>query len=98
MSQQSIEQMMAAASQNSNLQQELERAEGFAEVVKIGAAQGYEFSEEELQLFFRKQQSNSENNDQDELTDEALEAVAGGFLENWRIRFGDQAPITIRQW
>jgi predicted ribosomally synthesized peptide with nif11-like leader len=98
MSKEAVDRMMQAASEDSALQQKLEAAEGFAQVVQIGAEKGYQFTEEELQSVLTERGMPSAESTEGELSEEALEAVAGGWFENLRIRFGDNPPIVIRQW
>ena len=98
MSKEAVEQFMQAASQDAALQQKLEDAQGFVEVVQIGAQKGYQFTEDEVQAFLRERGIPIEESAEGELSEEALDAVAGGLFENLRIRFGDNQPITIRQW
>ncbi|WP_169218733.1 Nif11-like leader peptide family natural product precursor [Brasilonema sp. UFV-L1] len=98
MSKESVEQFMQAAGLDAALQKKLEAAEGFAEVVEIGAEKGYQFTEEEVQAFLSERGITLEESQEGELSEAALDAVAGGWFENLRIRLGNDAPITIRQW
>lgn len=77
---------------------ELEEAEGLAEVVEIGAERGYQFTEQDVQNFLSEKGIALPDSDEGELSEEALEAVSGGWFQNLRIRFNDKPPITIRQW
>ena len=98
MSKESVEQLMQAAGLDAALQKKLEAAEGFAEVVEIGAEKGYQFTEQEVQAFLSERGITLAESQEGELSEEALDAVAGGWFENLRIRLGNNAPITIRQW
>lgn len=86
MSKEAIEQMFQAASQDVTLQQQLENAPGYAEAVKIGADHGYQFTEEEAKAFLTER--GILEGSEGELSDNALEAVAGGWFDNWRVRIG----------
>ncbi len=99
MSKEAVEKMMQAADRDTALRQALESAQGFAEVVEIGAQNDCQFTEEEVQAVLKERGIFQENTAAEgELSDEALEAVAGGYFENLRITFGDGDPITIRKW
>lgn len=98
MSKESVEQLMQAAGLDPALQAQLEAAEGFAEVVKIGAEKGYQFTEQEVQAFLKQSGVPLDESPDGELSEAALDAVAGGWFENLRFRFGSNPPITIRQW
>ena len=87
MSKEAVEQMMQAASQDESLQQRLTEAVGFEEVVQIGAEKGYQFTPEELQMVLAERGISVTETEGDELSDEALEAVAGGWFDNWRVDF-----------
>lgn len=80
MSKQAVGEMMAAAANDVALQQKIETADGFAQVVEIGAENGYEFTEVELQALLRERGIPSGDSADGELSEEALEAVAGGFI------------------
>jgi predicted ribosomally synthesized peptide with nif11-like leader len=86
MSKQAVEQMMAAAANDVALQQKLEAAGGFPAAVKIGAENGYDFTEAEAKAVLAEHGILSEPGAEGELSDQALEAVAGGWFDNWRIR------------
>jgi predicted ribosomally synthesized peptide with nif11-like leader len=87
MSKEAVEQMMQAASQDESLQQRLTEAVGFEEVVQIGAEKGYQFTPEELQMTIAERGISVTDADSDELSEEALEAVAGGCIGPWYPRF-----------
>ncbi|NMG07825.1 Nif11-like leader peptide family natural product precursor [Brasilonema sp. UFV-L1] len=89
MSKEAISQMMQSASENPTLQHQLEQAGGLAEVVKIGAEKGYQFTEEEVQAFLSERGVNFEDSTEGELSEETLETVAGGFIVGWALRFRD---------
>jgi predicted ribosomally synthesized peptide with nif11-like leader len=88
MSKESVEQLMQAAGLDPALQKKLEGAEGFAEVMRIGAEKGYQFTEEEVQAFLSERGVTFEDSAEGELSEEALETVAGGMVIQWwpRIR------------
>jgi predicted ribosomally synthesized peptide with nif11-like leader len=88
MSKEAVEQMMEAAESNVALQQKLEAAGGFAAAVKIGADNGYGFTEEEAKSLFTERGMITEAGPEGELSDQALEAVAGGWFDGNRIRVG----------
>ena len=88
MSKEAIAQMMQAAGQDESLQHQLEQAGGLAEVVKIGAEKGYQFTESEVQAFLTEHGITFEDSEEGELSEEALEAVAGGMVwPLWPPRF-----------
>jgi predicted ribosomally synthesized peptide with nif11-like leader len=87
MSKEAVAEMMQAAGQDSALQQRLTEAGGFDEVVQIGAEKGYDFTSEELQMVLAERGISVTETEGDELSDEALEAVAGGWFDNWRVDF-----------
>ena len=86
MSKEAIEQLFQAASSDPALQQQLESAGGYAEAVQIGAAHGYDFTEQEAEAFLTER--GIIEGPEGELSEEALEAVAGGWFDNWRVRIG----------
>lgn len=90
MSKEAIEQLFQAASNDPTLQQQLENAAGYAEAVKIGADHGFSFTEDEAKAFF-SEHGLLEGPD-GELSDSALEAVAGGWFDNWRVN------VRFRGW
>lgn len=83
MSKEAFEAMMQAAGQDSSLQTSLEAADGYEEVVKIGATKGYEFTAQEAENALQERGLLLGNSSTDELSDEALEAVAGGIDWGW---------------
>ncbi len=87
MSKEALERMFLAASEDPNLRQKLENASEYTEAVSIGAENGFNFSEEEAQAFISEQGIEVEEG---ELSNEELEAVAGGFVRsaNINIRVG----------
>lgn len=84
MSKEAVEQMFQAANTDTALQQKLESVNGYAEAVAIGAENGFEFTEEEAQAVLSER--GLIEGPEGELSDEALEAVAGGWFDNWRVR------------
>lgn len=89
MSKEAVRQLFEAANQDPALQQKLENVGSSAEGVKIGAEHGYNFTEEEAQAFLAEHGVVSEGEGPEgELSEDALEAVAGGWFDNWRIRVG----------
>ncbi|BAY23403.1 hypothetical protein NIES2100_31680 [Calothrix sp. NIES-2100] len=84
MSKEAIEQMFQAASTDLALQQQIESVDGYADAVKVGADHGYEFTEEEAQEFLVER--GIIEGPEGELSEEALEAVAGGWFDNWNVR------------
>lgn len=85
MSKEAIQQLFQYANEDVALQQRLEKASGYAEAVHIGAENGYNFTEEEAQAFLAEHGVISEGRE-GELSEEALEAVAGGWFDNWNVR------------
>ncbi len=81
MSKQAVEQLLETAAKNTALQQQLEAAGGFAKVVQIGAEQGYQFTEEDARIFLSERGISIDGNADGELSEEALEAVAGGRID-----------------
>jgi hypothetical protein len=88
MSKQAVEQLLDAAAQNTALQQTLEAAGGFTEAVKIGADNGYHFTEDDAKIVLKERGILTEDGAEGELSEQALEAVAGGLFDGWRIRIG----------
>ncbi len=90
MSKEAIDKMMQAANQDAALRQALETAKDLAEVVEIGAENDYQFTKEELQAAVKERGGMLQEDvaAEGELSEEALEAVAGGadWTDNWRIR------------
>ncbi len=82
MSKEAIEGMIQAAGNDPDLQHQLDTAGGFAQVVEIGAQKGYQFTEAEVQAMVRERGIPIEESEDGELSEEALEAVAGGSW-NW---------------
>jgi predicted ribosomally synthesized peptide with nif11-like leader len=93
MSKEAVDRMMQAAGADATLQQQLESAGGFAEVVQIGADKGYQFTAEDAQVFLRERGIPIGDSGDGELSEEALEAVAGG---GWG--WTDNVRINIRAW
>lgn len=96
MSKEAVEQMMKAVGNDLVLQQKIETADGFAQVVEIGAENGYEFTEAELQALLRERGIPSGDSGHGELSEEALEAFAGGGGGNFDGGF-DYGKM-IRMW
>ncbi len=94
MSKEAIEQMFQSAGNDPDLQHQLEAAGGFAQVVEIGAEKGYQFTEAEAQALLRERGIMLGDSEEGELSDEALEAVAGGDWGSWT----DNVRINIRGW
>ena len=95
MSKEAFEQMFLAASEDPNLLQKLENASEYTEAVSIGAENGFNFTEEEAQAFLNEQ--GLMEVEQGELSDEDLEAVAGGFIrfKNNKFHFGSSFTFNI---
>ncbi|NMG07824.1 Nif11-like leader peptide family natural product precursor [Brasilonema sp. UFV-L1] len=96
MSIEAVDSLIQAAGKDVALQQKLEAAQGFAEVVQIGTEKGYQFTEEEVQAFLRESGITLEGIQQEELSEEALDAVAGGSI--WDGKWTDNVRINIRGW
>jgi predicted ribosomally synthesized peptide with nif11-like leader len=86
MSKQAVEQLLDAAAKDTALQQKLETAGGFAAAIKLGADNGYSFTEDEAKEVLQERGILTEDGAEGELSEEALEAVAGGHTLNIRIR------------
>jgi predicted ribosomally synthesized peptide with nif11-like leader len=97
MAKEAIDRMMQAAGTDAALQHQLEFAGGFAEVVQIGADKGYQFTEADARAFLGDRGIGN-SVVEGELSDEALEAVAGGLFENLSIRIGNNPTVNIRHW
>jgi predicted ribosomally synthesized peptide with nif11-like leader len=93
MSKEAIDRMMQSAGSDAALQQKLEAAGGFAEVVQIGADKGYQFTEEDARVFLHERGIPIGGSADGELSEEALEAVAGG---GWG--WTDNVRIDIKTW
>ncbi len=87
MSKEAVVAMIKAANQDPALKQRMEAADGYNKVVQIGAEKGYQFTEEELKSVAKEQGMLIEGSEDAELSEEALEAVAGGLFDGWRVRF-----------
>lgn len=96
MSKEAVEQMIQAAEEDVALQKKLEAAEGFTEVVQIGAEKGYQFTENELQAFMTERGITLKESQEGELSEEALDAVAGGSF--WDGKWTDNVRINLRGW
>jgi predicted ribosomally synthesized peptide with nif11-like leader len=96
MSKEAAEQMLRTAMSDKELQQRLEAANGFADVVQIGASIGYQFTTEELQTVMAER--GIPIGDEGELSEEALEAVAGGSWIDDVGRWTDNVDLRFRGW
>ncbi|BAY23405.1 nitrogen fixation protein [Calothrix sp. NIES-2100] len=96
MSKEAVEQLIQAAGEDVALQQKLEAAEGFAAVVQIGAEKGYQFTEQEVQAFLRERGITLEGSQEGELSEDALDAVAGGSF--WDGKWTDNVRINLSGW
>ncbi len=85
MSKQAVEQMIAVAANDVALRQKLEAAEGVASAIKIGAENGYTFTAAEAKAVLIEHGVFPETRAEGELSEQALEAVAGGVFDNWNI-------------
>ena len=93
MSKEAVDRMIQAAGADVALQQELATAPGFAEVVQIGTQKGYEFTEEDARVFLHERGIPIGDSADGELSEEALEAVAGGSI-GW----GSEWPRIPKGW
>jgi predicted ribosomally synthesized peptide with nif11-like leader len=82
MSTAAIEQLFSAANDNVNLQQQLKTVSGVTETVKLGADHGYSFTEDEVKSYLTEHAMISQAGAEGELSEDDLESVAGGFLDN----------------
>lgn len=99
MSKESVAQMIEFAGKDADLQKQLEAAQGFSEVVQIGSARGYQFNEADVQSFMSENGINLMDileTQSGELSDEMLEAVAGGSF--WDGKWTDNVRINLRGW
>jgi predicted ribosomally synthesized peptide with nif11-like leader len=88
MSKQAVEQLLDAAAKDTALQQQLEAAGGFAAAIKLGADNGYSFTENEAKDVLQERGIALNDGADGELSEQALESVAGGLFDGWRIRIG----------
>ena len=77
MSKEAVKNLIKESQSDTQLLARLEAAEGSEAVIKIAQARGYEFTEDELILVMQEQQELT--SEESELSEEALEAVAGGI-------------------
>ena len=96
MSKEAVDNMIQAAREDVALQKKLEDAQGFVEVVQIGADNGYQFTEDEVQAFMAERGITIGESEQGELSEEALDAVAGGSI--WDGKWTDNVRINLRGW
>jgi predicted ribosomally synthesized peptide with nif11-like leader len=83
-----IEQLFIAANDNVDLQQQLKTVSGVTEAVKVGADNGYNFTEDEIKSFLTEHAMASEAGADGELSEADLETVAGGLFDNLNLKFG----------
>jgi predicted ribosomally synthesized peptide with nif11-like leader len=88
MSKSAIEQLFIAANDNVDLQQQLKTVNGITEAVKLGAENGYSFTEEEVKGFLTEHAMASQAGADGELSEADLEAVAGGLFDNLNLKVG----------
>ncbi|WP_156481566.1 MULTISPECIES: Nif11-like leader peptide family natural product precursor [unclassified Anabaena] len=99
MSKESVARMIETAGEDLALQKKLEAAQGFAEVVQIGAEKGYQFTEKDVQAFMTERGINIidiVDGQGEELSEEMLDAVAGGSF--WDGKWTDNVRINLRGW
>lgn len=96
MSIEAVNSLIQAAGEDTALQQKLEAAQGFADVVKIGAEKGYQFTEQEVQAFLIQSGITLEGMQGGELSEDLLDAVAGGSF--WDGKWTDNVRINLRGW
>lgn len=96
MSKEAVDSMIQTARKDAALQKKLEDAQGLAEVVQIGAEKGYQFTEDEVQAFLCEHGITIGASEQGELSEEALDAVAGGSF--WDGKWTDNVRINLRGW
>lgn len=96
MSKSAIEQLFIAANDNVDLQQQLKTVNGITEAIKLGADNGYSFTEDEVKSFLTEHAMASQSGAEGELSEADLEAVAGGFLDNLNIKIGGFKLGNIR--
>ncbi|GCL37704.1 protein of unknown function, nitrogen fixation [Sphaerospermopsis reniformis] len=101
MSKEAVEKLFMAASENPDLMAKLESADSYAEAVSIGAENGFNFTEEEAELFLAEYGLDKGLNG--ELSEEDLEAVAGGAVTPYtptiaKVTFSITSRIRIRRW
>ena len=77
MSKEAVKNLIKESQSDAQLLTQLETAEGSEAVIQIAQERGYQFTEEELILVMQEQQELASG--ESELSEEALEAVAGGI-------------------
>jgi predicted ribosomally synthesized peptide with nif11-like leader len=81
--QQAIDELDMAAKQNERLKRQLEAVTSLESLVDIAARQGYELTVADIETLRRRVQEqaqlNSNESDDDELSEQELELVAGGL-------------------
>jgi predicted ribosomally synthesized peptide with nif11-like leader len=84
--QQAIDDLLMAADQDETLKEQLEAATSLESFVKVAARQGYELAVADIETLHRRVQEQAQLNadelDDDELSEQELELVAGGFIVN----------------
>jgi len=84
--QQAIDDLLMAAKQDETLKEQLKAATSLESFVKVAARQGYELAVADIETLHRRVQEQaqlySDEFDDDELSEQELELVAGGFIVN----------------
>lgn len=85
--QQAIDDLFMTANQNEALKRQLEAATSPESLVEVAARQGYELTVADLETLHRRIQEqgqlHADELDDDELSEEELELVAGGFFSSF---------------
>lgn len=72
--------LMQAAQEKPELAAKLETVTSSEQVVEIGASEGLEFTTEEVEDFRQKLEEAGQKTENDELSEDQLESVAGGWF------------------
>lgn len=88
--QQAIDDLLMAANQNETLKRQLETATNPESLVEIAARQGYELTLADIETLLSRNQQQAQPNadvfDDDELSEQELELVAGGFSGFYKLK------------
>lgn len=80
MSKQAVREFYKVFQSDEALEERIKSTDSTANVIKIAAEKGYEFTELELEAFMQEAVADGE------LSTEELEAVAGGLAENQKVK------------
>jgi predicted ribosomally synthesized peptide with nif11-like leader len=94
--QQVIDELYMAANSDETLKKQLEAASSPESLVEIAARQGYELTVADIETLVRRTQQQAQLNsdeEDDELSEQELELVAGGFITGFLPRGPVPSPV-----